>query len=185
MIRRTAAWWVSVILAGVVALVGWFALQPRFNGLPGNAPSRAAQSDLNDLVTLDQGRYAATGSLDDEPALAGLANAQGPFFTLVKDRSVGHGTHPTIAVTVSADRQAALFAIRALDGRCWFAYVDHRPAGGRPPFPDVPSTPGTYYGGVGTGHGPNSACSVTQGAAGTGGNTFVGWSTGTYPQAVR
>ena len=146
-------------------------------------PSLAAQSDLNDLVTLDQGRYAATGSLDSEPALAGLASAQDPGVTLVQDRSTRHGTYPSVAVAVSTDGQAALFAIRATDGRCWFAYVNHRPAGRQPPFPDTLSTPGTYYGGVGTGHGPNRACSVTDGPAGTGTNTFVGWSTGAYPQA--
>ncbi len=184
MIRRTATWWVPVVAAAVVALVGWFALHPRFNDLTAPVPSRAAQSDLNAVVTLEQHQYVTTGSLDSEPALAELVHAQEPEVTVVPDRSTQRGTYALIAVTVSPDRRAALFAIRALDGRCWFALVNDRTAAQPPPFPDTRSTPGTTYGEVGIGHGPNRACSVTHGPAGTGGNAFIGWSAGVYPLNV-
>ena len=184
MIRRTATWWVPVVAATLIVLVGWFVLHPRVNDLLAPAPSRAAQSDLNDVVTLEQHQYATTGSLDGEPALAGLVRAQDPGVTVVPDRSTHRGTQALIAVTVSPDRRAALFAIRALDGRCWFVVVNDRTAAQPPPFPDTRSTPGTTYGEVGIGHGPNRACSVAHGPAGTGGNAFVGWSASGYPQNV-
>ena len=173
-----------MVAAALIVLVGWFALPPRFNDMIDSVPSRAAQSDLTDVVTLEQNQYVTTGSLDGEPALAGLVRAQDPGVTVVPDRSTHRGTQALIAVTVSPDRRAALFAIRALDGRCWFVVVNDRTAAQPPPFPDTRSTPGTTYGEVGIGHGPNRACSVTHGPAGTGGNAFVGWSAGGYPQNV-
>ena len=86
-----------------------------------------------------------------------------------------------IAVTVSADEQAVLFAVRSSDGACWFSYISHRPVSLHPPFPNVPTNPGTYFGEVGTRRGPNRSCSVTQGPMGTNGNSFVGWSLNSYP----
>ncbi len=184
MIRRTATWWVPVIAAALIVLVGWFAIHPPSSDMLATVPSRAAQSDLTDVVTIEQNQYVTTGSLDSEPALAGLVHAEEPEVTVVPGRSTQRGTYPLVAVTVSTDRRAALFAIRALDGRCWFVVVNHRTAAQPPPFPDTRSTPGTTYGEVGIGHGPNLACSVTHGPAGTGGNAFVGWSASGYPQNV-
>ena len=189
MIRRTAKWWVPVVVGAGIVLVGWLTVLPRFtalsasNGFFATAPSRAAQANLNSVVTVVQRQYAATGTLGSEPALAALVRDQ-EHLTLVSDRSVLSGAAAPIAVALSADRQAALFATRADDGRCWFAEVDHQPTSPPPPFPGTPAAPGTYYGGAGTGHGPNRGCSVTHGPAGTSGNAFVGWTAGAYPQGV-
>lgn len=183
MVRRTAKWWTIAGAAVAIVLVGWLAVLPRlttFRDMRGAAPSRAAQSSMNTVVTLDQGQYTATGSLDSEPALAALVLEQDPGVSLVDGRSIHDGITAPIAVAVSADRQASLFAVRADDGRCWFIYVNHRltfPS----PFPGTPSEPGTYYGGTGVVHGSNRTCSVTPGPEGTGGNTFSGWSKSGFP----
>lgn len=188
MIRRTAKWWVPVVVAAGIVLVGWLAVLPRLrvvgvNDLVQPVPSRAAQSNLNAVVAVVQRQYAATGTLGSEPALADLVQGQDPGITLVGDRSIHTGAVAPIAVAVSADRQAALFATRANDGRCWFVYVDHRQTSPSP-FPGTPSAPGTYYGGAGIGHGPNRSCSVTRGPEGTSGNPFVGWSASAFPPKV-
>nr|WP_276976369.1 hypothetical protein [Ferrimicrobium acidiphilum] len=189
--RRAKTWWLSigaVIIGVAVALSVLSVVLSRysFHALPEVvSPSRVAQFSLQAAIVQEEGGYRSSGHYYNESSFAALMDARDPGYMVVagvaRKASSGDGGKTVIAVTVSADEQATLFAVRSSDGGCWFSYISHRPVSLHPPFPNVPTNPGTYFGEVGTRRGPNRSCSVTQGPMGTNGNSFVGWSLNSYP----